>query len=604
MRLIRRSLSVLILSVTLVAPLGLAVRAQDAGRPAAGPASPGADIRLKPNATTDQDIRPKPNATTVRDARPKPDATTGQVPRPTPKLVVILVVDQMRADYVEKFGSHWTAGFRRLMSEGAWFREAAYPYLTTVTCAGHSSIVTGSLPATHGIIANSWFDRETGKALNCVADSDQSLVTYGEPVKGGTSTKNLRVPTLSDEMRAQMRVAPRVVTISLKDYTATTMAGRHAEAATWFSPSAHSWLTTTAFTKAPVPFIADFIKAHPIDADFGKTWTKLLPESAYQYDDDAVGENTETWTRTFPHVLKGKAGDKPDTDFYVQWDTSPYSDTYLGAMAEYAVDALKLGRGAGTDYLAVSFSALDIVGHAFGPRSHEIQDVLARLDLTLGSLLAHLDRTVGRGNYTLALTADHGVAPIPEQMTALGITAGRIVNPDLIARIDKALEPTLGPGKHVARIVYNDLYFVAGDWAKIQANPEAMRAVLDAVRATPGIARVFRGDQLADPSASSEDRLERAATWSYFAGRSGDLVLIPRPYWLYAGSAAVAVGTGHGTAYDYDQHVPMFLLGQGIKPGQYLSAATPVDIAPTLAFLCGITLSAADGRVLNEALSR
>jgi predicted AlkP superfamily pyrophosphatase or phosphodiesterase len=524
-------------------------------------------------------------------------------PRRTPKLVVILVVDQMRADYVEKFGANWTGGLRRLMAEGAWFREAAYPYLTTVTCVGHATIVTGSLPATHGIVSNSWWDRETGRAMPCVFDPDQTLVSYGPPAKGGTSTKNLRVPTLADELWQQMPVPPRVVTVSLKDYTATTMAGRRADAATWFNLSLGSWMTSSAFTKAPVPFVASFIKAHPIEADFGKSWTKLLPESAYLYTDDAVGEKGPVgWTSRFPHVLRGKS-DKPDVLFYDEWDTSPYSDAYLGGMAEYAVDALKLGQEAGTDYLAISFSALDLVGHDFGPRSHEVQDVLARLDRTVGSLLAHLDRSVGRANYVLALTADHGVAPIPEQTTALGLTGGRYVTTDLVARIDKALEPTLGAGKHVARLTYSDLYFNPGDWAKIADNPGALRAVTAAILATPGIARVFRGDQLGDVGASAEDRLERAALWNYFPGRSGDLIIVPRQYWLPTSDPKTSGGTGHGSPYSYDQRVPLFLFGQGIKAGQYLNDAGPVDIAPTLAFLCGITLPAADGRVLNEALA-
>jgi predicted AlkP superfamily pyrophosphatase or phosphodiesterase len=536
------------------------------------------------------------------DAGRKTPATSAPARR-APKLVVILVVDQMRADYVEKFGATWTGGLRRLMSDGAWFREAAYPYATTVTCAGHSTIATGSLPATHGIVSNAWWDRDTGKALNCVADPEQSLVSYGEPPKapGGTSTRNLRVPTLADEMRAQMPVAPRIVSISLKDYTATTMAGRKADAATWFNPSLHSWMTTTAFTKTPVPFVAEFVEKHPVEADYGKSWTKLLPDAAYLYPDDAPGENTDTWTRTFPHVLRGK-GVEPDAAYYVQWDKSPYSDAYLGAMAEYAVDVLKMGQGAGTDYLAVSFSALDMVGHDFGPRSQEVQDILAHLDRTIGSLMDHLDRNVGKGQYILSLVADHGVAPIPEQMTALGLSAGRVVISDVVTAVDKALEPFLGPGKHVARIASGDLYFVPGDWEKIVASPAALRAVIDRLRATPGVARVFRGDQLGDLTANSEDRLERAVSWSYFPGRSGDLIVVLRPYWQSASSATTAEGTGHGMPYDYDQRVPMFLFGRGIKPGQHLNVAGPMDIAPTFAFLCGITLPGADGRVLNETL--
>jgi predicted AlkP superfamily pyrophosphatase or phosphodiesterase len=518
--------------------------------------------------------------------------------RRTPKLVVIVVVDQMRADYVEKFGSHWTGGFRRLMGEGAWFRQAAYPYLTTVTCAGHTTIVTGSFPRTHGIVGNAWWDRAAGKSVNCVSDPDQTLVSYGHPATGGTSTRNMRVPTLADELRVQAGVAPRIVTLSLKDRTATTMAGRRADVATWFDEAAESFVTSSAFAASPVPFVARFIAAHPIEAAFGTAWTKMLPETAYLYADDGLGEKPPAgWTATFPHPFKGRGGNTPDAAFYQQWDESPLSDAFLGQFAEAAIDEFKLGQGAGTDYLAVSFSALDIVGHDFGPRSHEIQDVLARLDVTLGALLAHLDRTVGREHYVLALTADHGVSPIPEQEAAAGVDAGRIRAHDLATRIDQALEPILGPGTYVAHLTYNDLYFAPGIFEKLQANPEAMHAALDAARSLPGVARVFRGDELTGV-ALADDPIRRAAQESYFPGRSGDFIVVPRPYFL-----ATSDATTHASPYGFDQHVPMFLLGQGIARGQFETVTSPADIAPTLAFLCGITLPAADGRVLNEALT-
>jgi predicted AlkP superfamily pyrophosphatase or phosphodiesterase len=524
-------------------------------------------------------------------------------PRRTPRLVVILVVDQLRADYVEKFGQHWTGGLRRLVDESAWFRDAAYSYMTTVTCVGHTTIVTGSLPRTHGIVGNDLFDREVFKPANCVADPDTRLISYGEPVKGtATSTKNMRVPTLADELRAQLGIAPRIVSLSLKDYTATTMAGRRADAVVWMSLSARTLMTSSAFAAAPVPFVASFIKGHPIEADFGKTWTRLLPESAYLYADDAEGELARaTWTRTFPHVLKGGT-DKPDADFYALWDESPFSDAYLGQMAEASLDAFKLGQGLGTDYLAVSFSALDLVGHDFGPRSHEVQDVLARLDRTLGSLLAHLDRSVGPGNYVLAVTGDHGVSPVPEQMAALGLNGGRVVVPELTARIDKALDPFLGPGRKVLRTSYEDLFFGRGVYDKLRANPDAMRAALEAARSMPGIARVFSADELASAHGTSDDEIENAALGNFFPARSGDFIVIARPYFQFASSAATNTGTTHGSPYWYDRHVPVFLMGPGIEKGQYLTPASPMDIAPTLAFLCGITLPAPDGRILHEAL--
>jgi predicted AlkP superfamily pyrophosphatase or phosphodiesterase len=523
--------------------------------------------------------------------------------RRTPRLVVILVVDQMRADYVEKFGGHWTGGLHRLMDEGAWFREAAYTHMSTVTCVGHSSIVTGSLPRTHGIVNNDLWDREAGKGGNCVADPGTTLVSYGAPAKGtATSTRNLLVPTLADEMRAQLGGPTRIVSLSLKDYTATTMAGRRANAVIWMSVSNMAFMSSSAYGPAPVPWLAEFIKTHPVAADLGKSWTRLLPESAYLYPDDAQGELTPNgWTRVFPHVLKGEAA-AADRVFYNAWDSSPYSDAYLIRMAEASIDALKLGQGSGSDYLAVSFSALDLVGHSFGPRSQEVQDVLARLDVNLSSLFAKLDRTVGRDNYVLALTGDHGVSPVPEQMAALGLNGGRVQTGDLIGRIEKALEPFFGPGKKVARLSYNDLYFDRGVYDRMRANPDAMRAALDAARSTPGVGRVFSADELAAVHGTSDDDVEAATVANFFPSRSGDFAVVLRPYFQFSSSGSTAAGSTHGSPYWYDRRVPIFLMGQGVKKGQYLGAAAPVDIAPTLAFLLGITLPAADGRVLNEAV--
>ena len=204
-------------------------------------------------------------------------------PRRTPKLVVLLVVDQMRADYVERFGDHWTGGLRRLMDEGAWLREAAYSHMATVTCVGHASIVTGALPRTHGIVGNDLWDREAGKAGNCVADPATTLVGYGTPPKGtATSTRNLRVPTLADEMRAQLGGPTRIVSLSLKDYTATTMAGRRADTVVWMSVSNKSLMTSSAYTAVPVrgwPGSSRPTRSSPTSASAGRSSCRNRPTS-------------------------------------------------------------------------------------------------------------------------------------------------------------------------------------------------------------------------------------------------------------------------------------------------------------------------------------
>jgi predicted AlkP superfamily pyrophosphatase or phosphodiesterase len=522
-----------------------------------------------------------------------------------PKLVVVLVVDQMRGDYVDKFKGQWTGGLKRLVEEGAWFREAAYPYAATETCVGHATISTGALPASHGMVANAWWDRDSQKIMTCTADPNAKNTAYaGGTAKGGDSAWRMRVPSFSDELRIQGGGATRVVTFSLKARAAITMGGHKADAVTWFD--AGVWVTSSTY--GSMPFIDDFVKAHPMKTDYGKTWELSLPRSAYLYGEKASGAVPPAgWELTFPHALRGKAGNSaPDEVFYDQWDTSPFADSYLTKLAENSVDELGLGKSGGTDFLAVSYSSVDYVGHAFGPRSWEIQDILARLDMDLADLFAHLDAKVGRGNYVVALSADHGVAPVPEDTQKSGTEAGVLHVPELQEKIEKALEPFNYTKPAVACIESWDVYFSTGTYGKLKADPAAMQAVLAAIRSVPGVAEVYRAEELRDRPATQSPIL-RAEANSYFEGRSGDLMIVPKPYWLGSGKPANQprdYGTGHGAPYNYDQHVPVLLMGWGIEHGEYLNSVTPADIAPTLASLCGITLATRDGRVLAEALKK
>jgi len=526
-------------------------------------------------------------------------------PPKRPKLVVMLVVDQMRADYVDKFQGQWTGGLKRLVQEGAWFRDAAYPYAATETCVGHATISTGAFPATHGMVANAWWDRDTKKMVTCTADPQAKNSGYaGVTARGGDSAWQMKVPAFAEELKFQTGSATRVVTFSLKARAAITMAGHKADAATWVEGGG----LVTSSVYGTMPFIEAYATAHPIKADYGKTWTLALPEGTYWYNEKATGAvPPQGWDLTFPHPLRGKAGgNEPDDTFFGQWTTSPFADTYLTKLAENAVNSLGLGKGGGVDYLGVSYSSPDYVGHAFGPRSWEIQDILVRLDQDLGDLFASLDKKVGRGNYIVALSADHGVVPVPEDMQKTGADAGVLHLPDVQERIEKSLESFSYAKPALARITGSDVYFAPGVYEKLKADQSAMNAVLDAIKGTPGVADVYRAEQIAGRPATQSPLLKAMAD-SYFPGRSGDLFIVPKPYWLMDGAPAGKMrsyGTGHGTPYNYDQHVPILLMGYGIRPGEYYDDATPADIAPTLASLCGITLAPRDGRVLAEALTK
>lgn len=522
-----------------------------------------------------------------------------------PKLVVMIVVDQMRADYVDKFKGQWASGLKRLVEQGAWFREAAYPYAATETCVGHATISTGALPASNGMIANAWWDRDAQKMTTCTADPNAKNIGYaGTQVKGGDSAWRMQIPAFSDELRSQSGASTRVVTFSLKARAAVTLGGHKADAATWFE--GNGWVTSNAY--GTMPFIEAYAKAHPAKEDYGKTWTLTLPRTSYLYDETAIGAHAPPgWGLTFPHPMRGQnGGSEPDEAFYNQWATSPFADTYLTKLAETAIDQLGLGKGGGVDYLGVSYSSTDHVGHSFGPQSWEVQDMYVRLDKDLGELLSHLDAKVGAGNYVVALSADHGVVPTPEYAKQIGYDAGELHIPDLQQKIEDTLKTFNYPTPAVARISSADIYFATGVYDRLKTDAPAMKAVLEAIKSVPGVAEAYRAEELMDRP-TTRSPLRTAEANSYFPGRSGDVVIVPKPYWLGVSSPSGKsrdYGTGHGTPYYYDQHVPILLMGWGIQHGEFFGAVTPADIAPTLAALCGITLSTHDGRVLSEALTK
>jgi predicted AlkP superfamily pyrophosphatase or phosphodiesterase len=559
-----------------------------------------------------------PAQTAAHKDRTKDDARDSS----KPKLVVILVVDQMRGDYVDKFQHQWTGGLKRLVNEGAWFREAAYPYGATETCVGHSTISTGAFPASHGMVANEWWDRGLQKDVTCTADASVKNIAYegatapaannpapstsgATPNAAGDSAAKMLIPAFAEELKFQSGAGTRVVTMSLKARAAITLAGHQADSVTWWDGATGLWQTSSAYPQAP--FVAEFVKSHPVTEDYGKTWAPLLPESAYLYDQTAFNAGPPAgYGAAFPHPLRGTPESKgPDHSFFLQWATSPYAETYLAHMAEDVVDKLQLGRGPGIDFLSVSFSSVDYVGHTFGPRSWEVQDELARLDRDLAEFFTHLDKTVGRGKYVVAFSSDHGVAPVPEDLRKTGIDAGRLNLAEVKKRVEQALEPFHYAKPSVSEVDGADVYFTPGTYAKLKNDPAALQAVIEAIQGTPGVARLYQAEELDDrPATRNPIRAAEAA--GFFKSRSGDLLIVPKPYWIWdysaPGKPSRSGGTSHGTPYYYDQRVPVILMGTGIRRGKYYEPATPADIAPTLATLCGITLATHDGRPLVEAL--
>ena len=423
---------------------------------------------------------------------------TAAAPDP-PRLLVILVIDQFRTDYLTTYAHRWRSGFRRLLDKGAFFHNAAYPYLNTVTCAGHTTIGTGAFPRTHGMTLNEWWHRDERRSLACMRDEASAAISYGRPSKGGESPKRMLVNTLGDELRAA-RGNARVVSVSLKPRSAIGLAG-HGGTVTWFDDPAGAFVTSRAFAESPAPAVQAFIARDPFEADLGRTWTLQWPDHTYRFADDAPGERPpDGWNRTFPHEITGQSAADPHA--MELWRQSPFSDAYLTRMATSLTDSFELGRRDTTDLLAISFSALDLVGHDFGPESREVEDLLSRLDERIGELLQHLDTRVGRSRYVLALSADHGVAPIPEARQPRHDPGGRVLIPEIRKRVEASLVEQFGEGQYVDAMNYTYIYLAPGVFDRLARTPAAMRAVEQAVTSVPASSACYAAISSRRPAAT------------------------------------------------------------------------------------------------------
>ena len=533
-----------------------------------------------------------------------------------PRLVLLIVVDQFRYDYLERFGDLFGAnGFRRLMRDGASWTQSNYDHMPTYTAPGHGTMMTGAYPAESGIIGNEWLDRASGKRITSVTD-ESVKVLGGGPGEIGSSPSRLMASTVGDELRLATNDRAKVIGISVKDRSAILPAGRHANAAYWFSTTTGNMESSTYYFNQLPAWVSAFNATRPADKYFGAKWDRLLPESEYV---KRAGPDSPPWetvtstgdTNAFPHTITGGAK-TPNSTFYWALDYSPFTNEMLVSFAQQAIVNEKLGQDDDTDVLTVSFSANDYVGHRYGPYSQEAMDAALRVDQQIAKLLDFVDARVGLSNTLIAFTADHGVAPIPEHAAALGLGGGRIKAEDLFAIIGKALSARYPAGDYLLRfkeantarewLINSNLYFNYDALKRDSVNVEEFSANVCAAAVTvPGIARCFTRTQLMRGATSITDPIERRALHGFYPGRSGDAVLVAEPF-KYLGDTITAT---HGTPYSYDTHVPTIIMGAGVNPGRYLEPAAPTDIAPTLAALLRITPpSNSVGRVLIEALKK
>ncbi len=515
----------------------------------------------------------------------------------SPKLVVAILVDQLRYDYLERFKDQFgKGGFRLLMEEGAFLTFAHYNYCPTVTGPGHASFLSGAPPSVHGIIGNDWFDKRTGKSLNCVADPDVEGVGATGSV-GKRSPRNFTGSNLADEMR--LRYRSKVVGVSLKDRGAILPAGKKPTGAYWFDSGSGNFITSTHYMPELPKWVTDF-NARKVPASFiGQAWKRLLPESAYQWADELPGEGSTAGDRSkkFDHTVR-----LSPAEGFENIVPTPFGNQLLAEFAEAAIDGEHLGAGSHPDLLSISFSSPDAAGHIFGPYSQEVQDMALRLDQQLAALFAKLDRKIGLANVTIVLTADHGVAPAPEFAQAEGLNGRRVDIASLLGELFTVLEKQFGAGKFFLSPRMHDgaLYFDHGALRERGIAAETLAvAIRDWALETGYFQAAFTRGQLLDGRAPGA--LGQLVLNGFHAERSGDVILIQKPFQL---SGTASVGTTHGSPYTYDTHIPVLFFGAGFKPGRYADSFSITDIAPTLSAALRLTPPSGNmGAPLTKILS-
>lgn len=501
-----------------------------------------------------------------------------------PKLVLTVVIDQFRYDYLTRYRGELKGGLARLMNNGAVFTNANYDHFPTVTAIGHSTILTGATPSISGIVANDWPDRATGLLHSSVQDSGTFLVGGKADLKG-SSPKRLLVSTVGDELKLAYGSRCRVFGVSLKDRSAILPSGHLADAAYWFDLNTGLMTSSTYYFK-----------------------DKQLPAWVTEFNTrDMAGKRLgQKWM-----PLNAKPEDKPYWSIAADRKYASFEDfertTYGNEMLEEFVEALIRNEGIGrhdvTDLLTISYSSNDLLGHKVGIYGPAMRQMVLDTDAAIGRLLNAAEASAGRGNVLVILTADHGVVPAPEELAARGMMGGRVLETTLSEPIEEALTARFGKEKWLlsapGRIVYlNDALAV-----KYKTTvAELQRVAADAARKAPHVFRVYTATDLA-AGRYQGDPIDRRVRNGYNAVEGADLFVVLEPYWIYY-NPRTAVGTDHGQPFGYDTHVPVVFMGPGIRPGRYDMPVIVNDIAPTVATMLDVeTPSGSIGRVLTEMLA-
>ncbi|NMH27785.1 alkaline phosphatase PafA [Flavobacterium silvaticum] len=521
-----------------------------------------------------------------------------------PKLVIGIVVDQMRADFVYRFDQYYgEGGFRRFLSQGFDCRNTNYNYQPTITGPGHAAIYTGSVPAYNGIVANDWFDRGWGKMRYVVSDPDV-LPVGTEASTGKMSPRSLLATTVTDELRLSNNKQSKVVGVCLKDRGSVLPAGHLPTAAYWFDNKTGNMVTSSYYAKDLPQWVKDFNAKKVPDSYLSKPWETLLPIEKYNLGLANGSAYRKPFTKEtenkFPHDLPKIKADES----YELLRKTPFGNSYTLDFAFEAIKNEQLGADDITDFLALSFSSTDYVGHQFGINSIEIQDTYARLDRDLKRLFDYIDKNIGMENVLVFLSADHGAGQTPDYLVANGIPSGFFPENGLKEKLNEVVSSTFGKADWIedygSQQVYLNLKTISDKKADKAAIIETLRTYL---KTQPGVQEVW---DISNPEAlvtNGNENRQRLFNGVH-PNRSGEIAIVLQPSW-FEGEYSAHEGTTHGSGWTYDTHVPLLWLGWKIKNGSSSAPVSISDIAVTLSDLLNIsTPNAAVGKPISDMIKK
>ncbi len=510
-----------------------------------------------------------------------------------PKLVVGLVIDQMRWDFLYRYNDLYTAnGFKRLLKDGYSCENTLIPYMPTYTAPGHTCVYTGSVPAIHGIVGNNWYDKTTGTVVYCTQD-DETQTVGSNSSAGKMSPKNLWATTVTDELRLATNFKSKVIGIALKDRGAILPGGHSANAAYWYDGAEGKWITSTYYMKELPVWVNDF-NANDFPAKYmSKSWNLDTAKSLYiqSTEDDVPFEGNimgETGV-VFPHQLENIKTNK-----FEAFKTTPFANTFTFDFAKAVVKNEQLGNNSVPDFLTVSISSTDYIGHTFGPNSIEIEDTYLRLDKDIADFLQYLDKAIGKDNYLFFLTADHGVAHVPAFLNQHGIPAGVVDDAGLLKKMNQSVQDKFGVKKAVTTIMNYQIYL--GD-ISLNKRKDVTSFIIAELKKEPYIANAVELEKISE--ATFPEPQKKMMINGYTPSRSGDIQFVFTPGYFDGGTK----GTTHGLWNPYDAHIPLLFYGCNVKQGKTNRETYMTDVAATIAAMLQIQMpSGCIGKVITEVI--